>query len=142
MMDKNEIIARMESHGIKPTANRILVAESLLRQKRPMTLAELEAELETVDRSNIFRSLTLFREHHFIHVIEDGCEGTRYELCLSTHADRDEDMHVHFHCERCHRTFCLDKTPVPPVSLPEGFSMETANYMIKGICPDCSRRTQ
>ena len=142
MMDKNELIARMESHGIKPTANRILVAESLHRQKRPMTLAELEAELETVDRSNIFRSLTLFREHHFIHVIEDGCEGMRYELCLSTHADQDEDMHVHFHCERCHRTFCLDQTPIPPVSLPEGFSMETANYMIKGICPDCSRRTQ
>ena len=137
-MEKNELIERMEAHGIKPTANRILVAEALLHQERPRTLAELEMDLETVDRSNIFRSLNMFRKHHFIHVIEDGCEGARYELCLSSHEDRDEDVHVHFHCERCHRTFCLEHTPIPPVDLPEGFISETANYMIKGICPECN----
>ena len=138
-MEKHELITRMESHGIKPTPNRILVAEALLRQERPRTLAELESDIESVDRSNIFRALNLFREHHFIHVIEDGCEGARYELCLSAHADRDEDMHVHFHCERCHRTFCLENIPVPPVGLPEGFTMETVNYLVKGICPECAR---
>ena len=69
---------------------------------------------------------------------QDGGDGTRYELCLSHDSARDEDAHVHFFCEKCHRTFCLEDIHIPPVTLPAGYSETTANYLIKGICPQCS----
>lgn len=128
----------LASHHIKPTANRIVVAKTLAAAERPMSLSELEYKILSIDKSSVFRVLTLFREHHLVHVIEDGGDGVRYELCHSHdgHAE-DDDQHVHFYCERCHRTFCLHDTPIPAVALPEGYHLTGINYMVKGLCPEC-----
>ena len=69
--------ALMLEHGVKPTANRIVVAKALASAMRPMSLIELERTIGTIDKSNIFRALTLFRDKHLVHLIEDGT-GTRY----------------------------------------------------------------
>lgn len=129
-------------HDIKPTANRLLVARALADSHRPLSLAELEERLLTMDRSSIFRVLTLFRDQHLVHVIEGGGEGVHYELCQSHDHENDDDQHAHFHCERCHRTFCLENIAVPIVPLPEGYEVHTVNYLIKGICPACARSTR
>lgn len=128
-----------EHHRIKPTANRQLVARALADSRRPLSLAELEERLVTLDRSSIFRVLTLFRDQHLVHVIEGGSEGVHYELCQSHSHETDDDQHAHFHCEVCHRTFCLQEIPVPEVALPEGYTATSASYLIKGICPACAR---
>lgn len=127
----------LEEHGVKPTPNRILVAKALAEAGRPLSLMELEARLETIDKSNVFRALTAFREAHLVHVLEDAGDGVRYELCHSHHEDHDDDIHVHFYCTKCHRTYCLEDTPVPPVQVPEGYAPDSVSYLIKGICPDC-----
>ena len=139
MMSSAECEALLASHGIKPTANRIVVARTLAAAERPMSLTELEYKILSIDNSGVFRALTLFREHHLVHVIEDGGDGVRYELCHSHdgHAE-DDDQHVHFYCERCHRTFCLTDMPIPTVSLPAGYELHDINYMAKGLCPECS----
>ncbi|MCR5130011.1 MAG: transcriptional repressor [Prevotella sp.] len=129
----------LTEHGVKPTANRIVVARALASAMRPMSLSELERTIQTIDKSNIFRALTLFRENHLVHVIEDG-DGVRYELCHSHSHHDDNDQHPHFHCERCHRTFCLDNVEIPPIPIPEGYEMESVNYIVKGICPECRNK--
>ena len=133
--DKNTDI--LIAHGIRPTANRILVVRALLAADRPMSLTELEHNILTLDKSGIFRALTIFRDNHLVHVIEDGGGSVRYELCTSDGED-DDDLHVHFYCESCRRTFCIDNVPVPAVSLPRGYRPESVNYMFKGQCPECS----
>ena len=136
-MNEALIAELLQEHGVKPTANRIVIARALAAAGRPMSMTELETELETIDKSNIFRTLQAFREAHLVHVLDDSGDGVRYELCHSHHADEDDDLHVHFYCEKCHRTFCLHGTLIPPVSIPEGFDVQTVNYLLKGICPDC-----
>lgn len=140
-MDKMNYEMLLEQHGVKPTANRMIVLRTLEGAGRPMSLSELGHQIQTIDKSGIFRTLTLFREQHLVHVIEDGGDGVRYELCHSHHDDVDDDLHVHFYCEQCHRTFCLEHIPVPAVDVPEGFIMNSANYMVKGICPQCAYAT-
>ena len=137
-MSSEDCEALLVAHDIKPTANRIVVAKTLAAAERPMSLSELEYKILSIDKSSVFRVLTLFREHHLVHVIEDGGDGVRYELCHSHdgHAE-DDDQHVHFYCERCHRTFCLHDTPIPAVALPEGYRLTGINYMVKGLCPEC-----
>lgn len=138
-MDEKECSELLQAHEIRPTVNRILTIRALHGAGRPMSLSELEYKLLTVDKSGIFRALTLFREHHLVHVIEDGDGGVKYELCMSHSGDDDDDVHVHFYCEHCHRTLCLDDVPIPPVKLPAGYRQLSANYVVKGICSDCSR---
>lgn len=140
MLTEEHCVQLLESHNVKPTANRIVVVRVLAAAMRPLLLAELEAEIGTIDKSGIFRTLTVFKENHLVHLVEDGCQGVRYELCHSRHEDEDDDMHVHFHCTQCHKTFCIDNTPVPVVELPDGYHMSTVNYVVKGICPDCAKQ--
>lgn len=128
----------LQEHGVKPTANRLLVARALSQAGRPLSLTELESELDSLDKSSIFRSLSVFREAHIVHVLEDAGDGVRYELCHSHDRSRDDDWHVHFYCTRCHRTFCIEDTPVPPVPVPAGYMALSFSYLIKGLCPSCA----
>lgn len=134
MIHLEELFAQ---HGVKLTANRLLIAQALEEAGRPLSMTELEDRLETIDKSNVFRALTAFREAHLVHALEDAGEGVRYELCLSHHEDEDDDVHVHFYCIKCHRTFCLHEVPVPPVTVPEEYVPESVSYLVKGICPAC-----
>ena len=128
---------RFEHRGVKPTAMRLLVYKELERARRPLSLRELEERMTTAERSTIFRALTLLRDHHLVHDIEDGSGAVRYEICESDDHHHHDDQHIHFYCERCHRTFCFRNTRIPQVALPQGFRMTSVNYMVKGLCPDC-----
>ena len=136
-MGKNDIIHLFEAHDVRPTANRIIIAEALIDAGRPVSLTELEEMLDTIDKSVIYRTLAAFRGKRLVHVIEDGSEGVRYELCHSHDCHHDDDQHAHFYCEVCHKTYCLEDVPAPEVTLPEGFEKQSVNYVIKGVCPDC-----
>lgn len=138
-MDRKEIQELLQEHGIRPTANRISIALALARAGRPMSLGELETELDTIDKSGISRALTLFKSSHMVHVIEDGSDSVRYELCLSHDTEEDSDEHVHFYCESCGKTFCLSDISIPSVTLPQGWEPFSTNYMIKGVCPSCRK---
>lgn len=139
-MPNPEIISLFQHHGVRSTANRILVAELLMHSARPLSMVEIETLLPSMDKSSIFRALNVFREGRMVHIIEDGCGGARYELCQSCHeGGHDEDLHAHFFCECCQKTFCLEGVHIPQVDLPQGYEAHSANFVIKGLCPDCRR---
>ncbi|MDE7072537.1 MAG: transcriptional repressor [Bacteroidales bacterium] len=126
-----EIEARLEQKGVKPTAIRKLVFKALLSATEPLSLAQLELALETVDKSTIFRTVTLFLEHHLVHAFEDGSGSLKYEICQNPYGCSVEDMHIHFYCRNCQKTYCLPSAHIPAITLPEGFVAESVNYTIK-----------
>ena len=79
-MEEQHLVELMEHHGVKPTANRIVIARALADAGRPMSMTELETLVETIDKSNVFRALQVFREAHLVHVLDDSGDGVRYEL--------------------------------------------------------------
>ena len=133
-----DISSHLEARGVKPTSTRILVYRALVEQRHPLSLRELDDVLDTVDRSSIFRTLTLLLEHHLIHVIEDGSGVARYEVCEGHSHCSLNDQHIHFYCLRCQRTYCFHSIHIPAIELPKGFVMEGVNYLVKGVCPQCS----
>lgn len=139
-MTMKETESILESRGVKPTPNRLLVARVLSGASAPLSLLDIETQLDTVDRSSVFRTLMLFVKAGLVHEIDDGTKSVKYELCTASGDDTDNDLHVHFHCLRCHRTFCLEDVPVPEAQLPAGYVASQVNYVIKGTCPDCADR--
>jgi Fur family ferric uptake transcriptional regulator len=126
----------MAEHGVKVTANRLLIARALEQAGRPLSMMELEERLESIDKSNVFRTLVAFKDAHLVHVLEG--DPVRYELCHSHHEGHDDDLHVHFYCVKCHKTYCLEEIPVPPVHVPEDYQVQEESYLLKGICPQCA----
>ena len=127
-MNTEQILAHLARHNVKPTANRILIAEAISRYNGPVSMKEL------------FRTLTLFSNQHVVHQMEDGNDIVRYELCMSNDDETDSDMHAHFYCEQCQRTTCLHEVDIPEVRLPEGYRLSNVNFMLKGICPECAAK--
>src|SRR5574344_789916 len=113
----NDAAEILDLHGVRPTAIRLMIYKSMLGFTDTFSLSDLEEVLDTVDKSTIFRTLEVFAEHHVIH--------------------ETEDMHCHFYCESCHKTFCLDHTHIPPVKVPEGYELHEVEYLLKGLCPEC-----
>lgn len=133
----------LTARGVKPTALRVVILRAMMHAACAVSISDLEARLGTVDKSTIFRTLTLFLAHHLVHTVEDGSGQTKYALCEehchcgeSLHGDM-ADLHAHFYCERCRHTYCLRELHIPAVSMPEGFHLHSASLVLKGLCPQC-----
>jgi Fur family ferric uptake transcriptional regulator len=134
---KNEIDIKLEQKNIKPTAMRKLVYEVLAKNKKALSLYEIEQQFDNVERSTIFRTLKTFQDNYLIHNIDDGTGAVKYALCDEGCTCSPDDLHVHFLCNKCGQTHCLRDMPVPKMDLQNGFSFESANFVVKGICPEC-----
>lgn len=141
-MNSQDIISRLESKGIRPTANRILVMKTLMGEQNPQSLSNLERKMVSMDKSSIFRTLTLFLEHDVVHAFEDGRGVLCYELCEEKGACDHHDGHIHFYCESCQRSFCMEDIHIPNFELPEGFYPHSISFVIKGECPECRKKHQ
>lgn len=126
--------------GIRLTANRLLIWRKVRHGfQGAFSLADLEATLPTLDRSTLFRTLTLLSEAHLLHDIDDGTGSQKYCVC---HVDDTRHCmgHVHLTCQQCHQTICLPHVRIPQVPLPEGFLPQETEYVVKGICAECAKK--
>ena len=80
-MNETIYLKRLEQREIKPTAIRLLILKTMMQRKEAFSLLDLENELDTVDKSTIYRTITLFLAHHLIHGIDDGTGALKYAVC-------------------------------------------------------------
>ncbi len=100
------------SKDIKPTSNRILVLRYLSERQSALSLSKLEDLFDKADRTTLYRTLKTFEKGKLIHSIEDGTGVTKYALCQLGCKCSIEDVHVHFHCNNCKETYCVNQTSV------------------------------
>ncbi|HET8753823.1 MAG TPA: transcriptional repressor [Salinimicrobium sp.] len=135
----NKFENKLEQKKVRPTAMRLLVLETLQKQKAAISLQDLELAFEKADRITLYRTLKTFQKKGLIHSIEDGTGATKYALCQEGCECAPEDMHLHFFCTSCEDTFCLPKLKIPEISLPEGFVPVETNLLVKGVCANCTK---
>ena len=128
----------LKSRNITPTPVRLLVYKCLRDSSVPLALSDIEDVLGSVDKSTISRTLSIFVNRDLIHSFNDGSGKKKYELCGSHDEIDDNERHVHFRCEKCGETFCMNSVKVPKVELPEGYVIREVNFVITGVCPECS----
>ena len=114
-MEEDIYLDKLDRRGIKPTAIRLLVIKAMMQAERAVSLLDLETLLDTVDKSTISRTIALFLSHHLIHSIDDGSGSLKYAVCDNSCNCVVQDLHSHFYCEKCHRTFCLEGTHIPVI---------------------------
>ena len=99
LSDKIDIPKYLNDYGIRPTAVQIIVFRAMYELHDMFSLTDLENTLESVDKSTLFRTLSLFVQYHLVHKIEDGSGSTKYYLCHNDHVCRVDELHRHFYCE-------------------------------------------
>lgn len=120
---------------------RLLVLDFLLKQPATISLTDLEKGMHPADRITIYRTLKTFQEKGLVHSIDDGTGSSKYALCNNQCDDsHHQDLHVHFYCNSCKETFCLEKSAIPQVLLPPDFQADEMSLLVKGTCNICSAR--
>lgn len=139
-LDK-ESLDKLSLRQIKPTVIRLLVLKAMMQAEQTVSLLDLENLLDnTVDKSSISRVINLFLDHKLIHSVDDGSGSLKYGVCDNRCDCSVHYQHTHFYCEQCHRTFCIENTPVPVVPVPKGFTLDSVNYVLKGLCAECNAK--
>ncbi|MDN3669164.1 transcriptional repressor [Echinicola jeungdonensis] len=130
----------LKSHQLRVTNCRSDVLDTFLHKEMALSHSDLEETLqENYDRVTIYRTLKTFLDHDLIHKVLDDTGVVKYALCTHSASEEHHDHeHVHFKCEKCGNTQCIEEISLPQISLPKGFVGKEMNLLIHGICDKCS----
>lgn len=129
----------LKKNQLSITDSRKKILELFLKSNGALAHADIEKSTgEHFDRVTVYRTLQTFVEKGIIHLIPTTDNAILYALCKhNCQAGHHHDNHVHFICESCTKTICLDEITVPTVLLPNGFTPTQAAMVVNGICVDC-----
>jgi Fur family transcriptional regulator, ferric uptake regulator len=129
----------LKKNQLSVTDSRKKILELFLKSNGALAHADIEKSTgEHFDRVTVYRTLQTFVEKGIIHLIPTTDNAILYALCKQNcQAGHHHDNHVHFICESCTKTICLDEVTVPTVLLPKGFTPTQAAMVVNGICVDC-----
>ncbi|MFZ9332064.1 MAG: Fur family transcriptional regulator [Chitinophagaceae bacterium] len=131
----------LKSSALSVTEGRKTILDIFLSSVSAMAHQDIESKCkEEYDRVTIYRTLQTFLEKGIIHTIPSSDNITRYALCNDDCIDsgHHHDNHVHFSCNACGKTICLDDTAIPSVHLPKGFRANQINMIVSGVCKTCA----
>lgn len=136
-MDEQKDI--LKKSGLSVTESRKKILELFLEAEGALAHADIEKKTDVAfDRVTVYRTLQSFVEKGIIHQIPTTDNSILYALCRHNCAQgHHQDNHVHFICNSCDKTFCLDDVTVPDVKLPDGFTPSQSAMVVTGICMDC-----
>lgn len=129
----------LRSSDIRPTAMRLLVLRYLDAQIYAVSLNAIEEGLNHPDKVTLYRTMKTFQEKGLVHIIEDGTSTTKFALSIDDE-ETGSNLHIHFYCKNCKKTYRLPKTHAPDLTLPAEFQLENMNLVAKGICNKCSKK--
>lgn len=133
----SEVKKILKNHQLRITDGRVDILAFFLRQEKALSFKDLEEEFQGYDRVTLYRTLNSFTEQGVLHKIPSDSGFATYGLSHNT-CDSGEHHHdhIHFKCESCGTTECLDQH-VPTVVVP-GYQIKDANLILNGICKSCA----
>jgi Fur family transcriptional regulator, ferric uptake regulator len=139
---KDKATQLLKSINMSVTDSRRQILDLFLDKKGgALKHGDIEKSLMGLDRVTIYRTLQTFAEKGLIHSIPASDGSARYALCHGHCSEgHHHDNHVHFHCQECGATQCLDDVSIPFVKIPHGFLSERIEMVITGYCNICSAK--
>jgi Fur family ferric uptake transcriptional regulator len=135
----DEVKDILKQNRLSITGSRLRILEFFLANGNALSHADIEKNAEaSFDRVTVYRTLQTFVEKGIIHLIPTTDNSIKYALCKNDcAAGHHHDNHVHFICDECSKTICLDEVNIPVVKLPEGFTPQHTEMVVTGICGEC-----
>lgn len=129
----------LKQNQLSITDNRSKILELFHKIDKALSHADIERMSgKNFDRVTIYRTLQTFVEKGIIHTIPTADNSVVYALCKEACSEgHHHDDHVHFICDKCGATYCLEQTNVPAVNIPKGFSLHRVNVLVNGFCKNC-----
>ncbi|NCC99790.1 MAG: transcriptional repressor [Bacteroidia bacterium] len=127
----------LNSHSLKRTSCREGIIDVIMITNQALSENEIRERLSgNYDRTTFYRSFKTLEEHDIIHKIVIDNQIVKYALDTSI---MHKNGHAHFFCNECHMVQCLESVTLQNVELPEGYTEEETEIIIKGTCAACKK---
>lgn len=127
----------LKQNDLSLTRQRKKILSILTNSREALSEQQIQNKLdESCDRVTIFRNLKTMHEKGLIHKIISN-NSARY--IYKEKMEEKTVNHLHFQCKICEKITCLTQMTVGDLMLPEGYSISEINFLVLGICKDCSR---
>lgn len=136
-MGSLELTDLLRDRGVQVTAQRLAVLRAV--SSRPHGTADdiedlVRSEIGAISRQAVYDALGILTEKGLIRRIQPARSPARYE-------DRIDDNHHHLVCRSCGLTIDVDcavgAKPCLQPSDDHGFTIDEAEVVYWGCCPDC-----
>ncbi len=130
----------LQNHQLRQTSSRAEILDMFILHQGALSEPEIERGMkDNCDRVTIYRTLNTFLEKGILHKVLDDSGAMKYALCAPGcgEGDAHNHDHVHFKCEKCGLTNCLENARLPKIALPPGYKAREVNVLIQGVCPAC-----
>lgn len=122
----------------RKTVAKTEIVRILLDSEVALSHGEIQEVLDGLcDRVTIYRVLDRLVDEGTVHKIINVDGVIRYAACHNCNKSKHIHNHIHFNCEVCKSVTCLEGIR-PEYSLPKGYQVKDANFMLTGICPNCA----
>jgi len=128
-------------HQLRKTPTRLAIVQHLLASTLPLSESDIHDKmLESYDRITFYRTIQTLMESGVIHRIVADNTTVRYALNYCTRKNHQhQNNHIHFYCSQCRKVECLKEVLIQSYPLPDGYTKEECNVVIKGLCKQCAQ---
>lgn len=138
---------KLHQAGLKSTPARVAILRFLQESSVAQTHADLIKKLSErgifSDRTTVYRTLDALHEAGVVHKIPTADRQWLFSLSGTDSSGHDAEHHLHFRCEECEKTFCMEAEQLSvQVRLDEKtsrqFHVTGTELLLHGTCPGCS----
>lgn len=135
----NDALDILKRNHLSNTDSRREILQVFLRSRSALAHHDIEKKTgEKFDRVTVYRTLQTFIDKGIVHTIPTSDNAVKYALCREKCTEgHHHDNHIHFVCDSCGNTTCLDETAIPQIKLPQGYRQEKVNVIVNGVCRTC-----
>jgi Fur family ferric uptake transcriptional regulator len=137
-MKYSELKKSLRNHKLRVTDCRMDVLEFFQQKKKALTFKDLEDKFQEYDRVTLYRTLHSFTDNGLLHKIPGDNGFAIYGLCEDCEVAVHHHNHMHFTCNDCGTTECMDvPINIQNIPLPDNYQMTGIDVIISGLCSDC-----
>ncbi len=122
-------------HSIKPSVQRTIIMEYLLKNRIHPTVDDIYSALHpsmpTLSKTTVYNTLNLFAEQGVVRVLFLDGKNARYDIGMEDHA--------HFICKQCNSVHDIFGLKPVVFELPKhsDFEIEAGEMIYTGLCKKC-----
>lgn len=136
--ENTDYISVLRAKGHRVTPQRLIVLDAICELSAHATIADIQAKVydldPTIDRSTIYRALSVLTEVGLIVEAEMGDQGAVYTIAGESH-------HHHLICRACGKVITIDQDALIPAvkNIREryNFHIQPDHLTLKGLCESC-----
>ncbi len=130
----------IQSVGLRKTESRVEILTVFLSSSFALSEKKIQEKVNsTCDRATVYRTLKSFLKKGLIHKVLDDSSTVKYALCSSCDSKNHSHSHIHFKCDACGETFCVEQVNNEKYVLPKGFTKKETHTLITGVCKNCNK---